>query len=737
VRTFLCLLLAAPAAFAQNIVLQHHGRLLDQADQPQTGTHTLTFKIFESPVALPTETAVWEESYTVVLNDGFYAVGLGDTADSHEALPLAKFPRDKERYLTINVDGEGDMAPRLRFGITPYAAAALEADTAVKALDLDCTACVGPSELSFDPTPANGSVTTEKLANGAVTETKLAADSVLSTHIANGEVGPGDLADLAVTEGKLGAGAVTAGKLGSAAVTTDKIADLNVTEAKLAAGAVSTDKLANTAVTGEKIAGNAIASSHIATGAIPWDRIESGLVPSARLPPNPVAGKTCQAGQAIQGFDSSGNPICVAAQPTPKLVERIGSYARRGVDGSLNDRGINQWYFVPGLAIPFFAVGGPVQVTLSLPMRDGSHASCRPLIDGVPAGVYTAADTTYAWQEGLHYTASVWRMWNNSRLYPSIVPGWHTLTAQCFNDSATDNPGLGNTSMTDVASVIPYDSPANSEVKAYTKTILGGQSIGCCSFGTVSGLSLQFAAQGGPVRIAISIPYSGGSHASCRPLIDGTPAGSGDIDDTGYGWQEGLNYPAGQWQMWNRTRIYTTPAVTAGNHTATVECRSDSGSLSAGNGDMSLMLGVVTYKPTNDPTATVRAYRAVSRGVWSLPASSNWVTLSGLSTTVPATGGPVEIGVSLPLTNGSSNACRPVLNGNALTSGEPDDFNYIWHDGIGYNGSAWQLWNRIRMYRNIPAGSYTLGVQCRGNSGTAQAGHDQMVSTVWAVVYDP
>jgi hypothetical protein len=155
---------------------------------------------------------------------------------------------------------------------------------------------------------------------------------------------------------------------------------------------------------------------------------------------------------------------------------------------------------------------------------------------------------------------------------------------------------------------------------------------------------------------------------------------------------------------------------------------------------MSLMLGVVTYKPASDSSAKVRAYRAVERGRYTLPATSStnppYVTL-GLNTSFAATGGPVEIGVSVPIESGSYQVCRPIVDGAPLTSGEPDDFTYGWHDGIVYSSAVWQQWDRIRVYRNIPAGSRTLGVQCRNESGTGYAGHAQMVSTVWAVVYDP
>ena len=53
------------------------------------------------------------------------------------------------------------------------------------------------------------------------------------------------------------------------------------------------------------------------------------------------------------------------------------------------------------------------------------------LINGVPAGVYSGADTTYIWQEGLEYTTDNWAMWNTTRLYPEIAPGGHSVSFPC------------------------------------------------------------------------------------------------------------------------------------------------------------------------------------------------------------------------------------------------------------------------------------------------------------------
>ena len=106
-----------------------------------------------------------------------------------------------------------------------------------QASDLDCTACVQPSDLA--PNAVNNS----KIADGAVTAAKLAANAVTVAKIANG----------AVTTPKLATASVTAPKIGPNAVQTDKIANAAVTAPKIAPGAVTGEKLADKAVNYEKL----------------------------------------------------------------------------------------------------------------------------------------------------------------------------------------------------------------------------------------------------------------------------------------------------------------------------------------------------------------------------------------------------------------------------------------------------------------------------------------------------
>ena len=458
-----------------------------------------------------------------------------------------------------------------------------------------------------------------------------------------------------------------------------------------------------------------------------------------------IAAVNCPTGQVMQAIDGSGSPVCVQGGDVapPPLANRIGLAANK-----LNTYGsTSEWNFVSGFAVPFISAGGPVQVTANLSVNgpSGDSATCRTLVDGIPAGVFDGQDTSYIWQNGIRFVGNGWQLWSVSRSVPNVPPGRHLVTVQCKGDTGQTIFGYG--SSIETVSVIPYGDPATSEAKAYTASARGGQTIGCCSFSSIPGLATQFSYQGGPVRISLSIPLSGGSHSACRPLIDGAPAASEPVDSwSGTYWNEGLEYTYPGWTMWNRTRLYNpatwSSPLSIGAHTATVECRTDSATVSVGNSQMSSNLSVVTYKPANDSAATIHAVGASTRTVTNF--NGNWTTLAGLSATFTSNGGPVEVGLSLPISNvGGSNptgTCRPLIDG-APVAGDaastPDDWNNFWNEGLQFANSGWAMWNRVRMYRGVAAGQHTLTAQCRNDNSTVSGGYaGQSVNHLWAIAYD-
>lgn len=81
-------------------------------------------------------------------------------------------------------------------------------------------------------------------------------------------------ADGSVTSQKLAEGSVATGKLQNGAVTTEKLADRAVTEQKLANGSVTTEKIADEAVTSAKLKNGAVNGYKIQDGAVTDDKLD-------------------------------------------------------------------------------------------------------------------------------------------------------------------------------------------------------------------------------------------------------------------------------------------------------------------------------------------------------------------------------------------------------------------------------------------------------------------------------
>ena len=160
-------------------------------------------------------------------------------------------------------------------------------------------------------TPADGSVTTGKIANLAVTTAKLETSSNASTGVTTIKI-----ADSAVTTAKLVDSSST-----TTGVTTAKIADDAVTTAKILNLAVTTAKLesyssGSTGVTTAKIADLAVTTAKLADGAVTDVKITNGTITDAKLATISTAGKVTNNAttaasintlSAIVARDGSGN----------------------------------------------------------------------------------------------------------------------------------------------------------------------------------------------------------------------------------------------------------------------------------------------------------------------------------------------------------------------------------------------------------------------------------------------
>ena len=119
----------ADGAASPPVTVTQEGRLLDALDKPLTTAVPVTFSIYASYDTTSDTTPLWFESYLANVQDGLYAVVLGDTLGSNtgkKELPASLFDKGG-RYLAIKVGADAEMAPRLLINPAPYAVRSMTA----------------------------------------------------------------------------------------------------------------------------------------------------------------------------------------------------------------------------------------------------------------------------------------------------------------------------------------------------------------------------------------------------------------------------------------------------------------------------------------------------------------------------------------------------------------------------------------------------------------------------------
>jgi hypothetical protein len=101
---------ASPAVPARVV---EEGRLLQSDGSPVQGSATFVFTIYDAPTG---GNALWTETQTLQLNDGFFSAELGAVT----TLPLSIFSGGA-RYVGTKVNGDAEMTPRQSTGSVPYA----------------------------------------------------------------------------------------------------------------------------------------------------------------------------------------------------------------------------------------------------------------------------------------------------------------------------------------------------------------------------------------------------------------------------------------------------------------------------------------------------------------------------------------------------------------------------------------------------------------------------------------
>jgi hypothetical protein len=114
-------LCASQARADVSLRLTEQGRLFDSTGQPVTGaTVALTFAIYSAATG---GTAIWTESLSVALDNGYYSAQLG----AKTPLPTSLWSSAGTKYLGLTVGTDPEMTPREEMTSVPYAFVALDA----------------------------------------------------------------------------------------------------------------------------------------------------------------------------------------------------------------------------------------------------------------------------------------------------------------------------------------------------------------------------------------------------------------------------------------------------------------------------------------------------------------------------------------------------------------------------------------------------------------------------------
>lgn len=118
--TAFCVLPTAFCAAEVPQLIHYQGRLTEANQAPLTGAHRVTFRIYNTDTS---GTVLWQESHQLTLaqeDRGIFSVLLGSLT------PFGALVFNQPLWLSIEVDGEGEMTPRQRFTSVGYA---INADT--------------------------------------------------------------------------------------------------------------------------------------------------------------------------------------------------------------------------------------------------------------------------------------------------------------------------------------------------------------------------------------------------------------------------------------------------------------------------------------------------------------------------------------------------------------------------------------------------------------------------------
>lgn len=322
--------LASGQETTPSYTLQYQGLLTDPLGTPVAdGEYDLTFRFYPSATG---GTALWTEPQTVQVRRGVFHTVLGHI----EPIP-ASIDFSRALWLSIRIEGSGELSPRFALSGTPYALFALAVPDS----------SIGASKL------AAGSVHGTALAAQAVTRDKIAAGSIDSSRVADGALSGRNLAPASVRPSRIDlsdaeegqtlvvvqdslvwAGSATSGGIGeviagpglsgggAGLVVTLRVAEGGIQSAMLAPESVVAEKMARAAVETVHLASGAVTSVKLANGAVGTTQLATGAVTTPAIAPEAVT-TTRIADGAVTAAKLAGGIEFLAdgSVTTPKLAD--------------------------------------------------------------------------------------------------------------------------------------------------------------------------------------------------------------------------------------------------------------------------------------------------------------------------------------------------------------------------------------------------------------------------------
>jgi len=222
------------------------GYLADDAG-PVTGIYEATFRIYDDPVS---GTILWNETDSVVVNEGLYSQILGEDNPINISF-------DADRWIGVQFTGHPEMTPRYRQTTVPYTFVARYSDSSRTVSDNAITSSkivdgtVQESDLAFSPLtrPLTPGVSTDEISDNAVTSGKILDGTVQEVDLAftpvarplTPQVATDEIADNAVTSGKILDGTILPEDLSYTPVS--RPISPGITNAEIADYAVTSDKI--------------------------------------------------------------------------------------------------------------------------------------------------------------------------------------------------------------------------------------------------------------------------------------------------------------------------------------------------------------------------------------------------------------------------------------------------------------------------------------------------------------